>query len=202
MISQHIVRFCITENAPVGSVAYTTKVKRASSDTIGSRRKSIVPKRVWPPWKNFEISKNSQLSFSRGQKDWRWVKILSKHIWLNFYTKLEFLFFFFSPQFETDERPFDHSLLAFDCFHMSQKGHGWVSRLPCSMDQAFWSPYFRSFHADGLVLLYGIIYWKIQAINQWTGCLHANDSIARPKSIHISSLTTITKTMQPNRQSI
>lgn len=27
-------------------------------------------------------------------------------------------------QFETDEKPFDSSLLAFDCFHMSQKGHG------------------------------------------------------------------------------
>lgn len=27
-------------------------------------------------------------------------------------------------QFEANGKPFDYSLLAFDCFHMSQKGHG------------------------------------------------------------------------------
>lgn len=43
---------------------------------------------------------------------------------LNSKFPLFYLFFYFCFQFETDERAFDYSLLAVDCFHMSQKGHG------------------------------------------------------------------------------
>lgn len=56
--------------------------------------------------------------------------------------------------------------------------------------------------ADGRALLYGTIYLKIQTTNRWIGCRHASDSIVRPKSIRISSPTTITKAIQPIQQSI
>lgn len=56
--------------------------------------------------------------------------------------------------------------------------------------------------ADGQVLLYGIICWRTRATNQWIGCRHASDSIAQLMSTHISSQTTTTKAIQPNRQSI
>lgn len=68
MISQRIAKFCTTESAPAGSVVCITRARRDRSVTIASNRRSIVPKRVWPPWRSFAIWRNSQLFCSRGQR--------------------------------------------------------------------------------------------------------------------------------------
>lgn len=84
-------------------------------------------------------------------------------------------------------------------FPHESKG-AWVSRFTHHTGSETLSIWFV--FADGQESLYGTIYWKIQPTNRWIGYRHANDSIVRPKSIRISSPTTITKAIQPIRQSI
>lgn len=121
MANQRIVNCYIMPNAPAGSATVSTiNRKRCANAIIEFRWKCMMSNGNWRWKKSSRVWMTSPRYSSHFRKDWTY----DPHALLSITkSQLHFHIICIRFQFGAD---YDVTLMAFDCFHMSQKGHRYV----------------------------------------------------------------------------